>query len=330
MAVAEKTTAVEAAPRHPRQVLMLHSVLGALYFLVSLWLVFLGLPTLWRILDLANVFNEFLADSLLFLVTLPVIFGLFVIGKYLEGPNPIRGLRAGSFYLSASIIVFGLFITSGSPLWTVIGLALLGGSIILFFQPSFRDWLVRCEAQGWFHAVQYKANQGQRVRRATVIGVMVLVICGIVTLINHGTLKTGAGWQVAKPLATDVWAPAVDPWVVTAPFGTSKMVFMYRITLAMPVLLFGAACWFSWRLVNWPMFADFLIATEAEMNKVSWTTRKRLVQDTIVVLATVVLMTFFLFVVDMLWIKILTNPLVDVLQHDTQRARIKSQSGAQW
>ena len=32
---------------------------------------------------------------------------------------------------------------------------------------------------------------------------------------------------------------------------------------------------------------DFLIATEAEMNKVSWTTRKRLVKDTIVVLVTV-------------------------------------------
>jgi preprotein translocase SecE subunit len=158
----------------------------------------------------------------------------------------------------------------------------------------------------------------------------VLVICGIVTLVNHGTLKTGAGWLIAKPFATDVWAPAVDPWVVTAPFGTSKLVFMHRITLTMPVLLFAVACWFAWRLVNWPMFADFLIATEAEMNKVSWTTRKRLVQDTIVVLAAVVLMTVFLFVVDMLWIKILTNPLVDVLQHDTQRARIKSQSGAQW
>ena len=50
--------------------------------------------------------------------------------------------------------------------------------------------------------------------------------------------------------------------------------------------------WRAWRgMVNFPAFADFLIATEAEMNKVSWTTRKRLVQDTIVVLTTVVLMT---------------------------------------
>jgi len=86
----------------------------------------------------------------------------------------------------------------------------------------------------------------------------------------------------------------------------------------------------SWRLVNWPIFGDFLIATVAEMNKVSWTTRKRLYQDTIVVLVTVVLMTVFLFAIDVLWIKILTNPLVDVLKHDPQAAARKNQSGAQW
>src|ERR1700722_17665044 len=187
MAVAEKTNAVEVTPRNPRQVLMLHSVLGALYFLAGLWLIFMGLPTLWRIIDLANITNEFLADSLLFLVTVPAIFGLFVVARVLEGPNPIHGLRSGAFYLGACILVFGLLSASGSPLWTVIGLVLLGGSVVLFFQPKFLDWLVQVEAQGWFHAVQYKPNQGQRVRRATVVGVMVLVICGIITLINHGT-----------------------------------------------------------------------------------------------------------------------------------------------
>src|ERR1700733_3683981 len=125
MAVAEKATAVEATARNPRQVLMLHSALGALYFLASLWLVFLGLPTLWRLLDVAGIFNEFLADSLLFLLVLPTIFGLFVLGRFLEGPHPVRGLRAGSFYLSFCVIVFGLLVTSGNPLWTVIGLVLL-------------------------------------------------------------------------------------------------------------------------------------------------------------------------------------------------------------
>jgi preprotein translocase SecE subunit len=212
----------------------------------------------------------------------------------------------------------------------MIGLALLAGSVILFFQPRFLDWLVHAEAQGWFHAVPYKPNQGLRVRRATVIGAVVLVIFGIIALINHGTLRTGSGWLIAKPFANDVWQAATDPWVVTAPFGTTKYIFLYHISLVLPVLIFFASLWFAWRLVNWPTFADFLIATEAEMNKVSWTTRKRLYQDTIVVLSTVLLLTVFLFLIDILWIKILTSPIVDVLKHDPQAARTKSQSGAQW
>ncbi|HYV35222.1 MAG TPA: preprotein translocase subunit SecE [Gemmataceae bacterium] len=330
MAVAEKTTADQITARDPRQVLMIHSALGALYVLAGLWLVFLGLPTLWRIIDLAGMSNEFLADSLLFLVALPTIFGLFVLGRFLEGPNPVRGLRAGVFYLCFSVIVFGLIIASGSNLWSVIGLVLLAGSIVFFLQPKCSEWMVRWEENGWFHAVSFKPNQGLRVRRSTVIAVMVLVLCGIYTLIQHNMLRTGAAWRVAKPFAEDVWQEATNPLVVTIPFGTAQMVFMYQITLTIPVLILIVCGWLAWRLVNWPTFADFLIATEAEMNKVSWTTRKRLYQDTVVVLTTVVLFTIFLFVIDILWIKILTNPIVDVLKHDPQAAARKNQSGAQW
>jgi preprotein translocase SecE subunit len=90
------------------------------------------------------------------------------------------------------------------------------------------------------------------------------------------------------------------------------------------------AGWISWRIVNWPVFADFLIATEAEMNKVSWTTRKRLYQDTIVVLVTVVLFTLFLFVVDILWIKILSNPVLRVLDINPLEERAKQNAPTQW
>jgi preprotein translocase subunit SecE len=70
----------------------------------------------------------------------------------------------------------------------------------------------------------------------------------------------------------------------------------------------GFAIVFGWiilRILHFPPFADFLIATEAEMNKVSWTTKDDLVRATTVVLATVVLMALFLFVVDRLWLFIL-------------------------
>ena len=49
-------------------------------------------------------------------------------------------------------------------------------------------------------------------------------------------------------------------------------------------MLLAACVWVSYRLVNVPGFADFLIAVEAEMNKVSWPTRTELFRSSIVVL----------------------------------------------
>jgi preprotein translocase SecE subunit len=327
MAVAEKT-ATETVARDPRQQMLQHGAVAALYVLASLWLIFVGLPALWRILDLTAVFNEFLADSLLILVTLPAAAGLLLLALNLEGPHPVKGLRAAAAYLVFSVIFSGLLITAPEMLWTVIGLVLLGAAIFLYFQPAVGAWLVRVEEQGWFHGNAFKPNQGLRVRRATVAGFMVLVFCGIITLINHGTLRTGT-FLINRPFGTTS-AEAPNPWIVNIPFIDLPVVFMFMITLTVPIVLMIGAGWFAWRLVNWPTFADFLIATEAEMNKVSWTTRKRLYQDTIVVLVTVVLFTVFLFVVDILWIKILTNPIVPVLKHDTREAMQKNQAGAQW
>jgi preprotein translocase SecE subunit len=89
-------------------------------------------------------------------------------------------------------------------------------------------------------------------------------------------------------------------------------VLLPHVAYTLPVLLAALALWFAWRGANVPAFADFLIATEAELNKVSWTTRKRLWQDTIVVLVTVILMAFALFAADMVWSKVLT--MIGVLQ----------------
>src|SRR4029079_17751124 len=63
--------------------------------------------------------------------------------------------------------------------------------------------------------------------------------------------------------------------------------------------------WCIFRLVQYPPFVEFLIATEAEMNKVSWTSRDDLYRATTVVLTTVVLMSVFLFGVDFLWSNLL-------------------------
>src|SRR5262249_19126833 len=90
-----------------------------------------------------------------------------------------------------------------------------------------------------------------------------------------------------------------DPSTAGVTYATIPLLPHVRFSLLL--LLAALALWLAWRVVNVPAFADFLVATEAELNKVSWTTRRRLIQDTIVVLVTVILFTVFLFVVDVAW-----------------------------
>jgi preprotein translocase subunit SecE len=59
--------------------------------------------------------------------------------------------------------------------------------------------------------------------------------------------------------------------------------------------------WFAYRIVNYSRFADFLIAVEAEMNKVSWPTRPELIRAVAVVLFTVAFLSVVLFGYDLVW-----------------------------
>lgn len=70
--------------------------------------------------------------------------------------------------------------------------------------------------------------------------------------------------------------------------------------------------WIVFRVVHFPPFAEFLIATEAEMNKVSWTSKDDLYRATTVVLTTVLILAVFLFVVDWIWLFVLRH--IGVLQ----------------
>jgi len=68
-----------------------------------------------------------------------------------------------------------------------------------------------------------------------------------------------------------------------------------------PGLLLAACVWASYRLVNVPAFADFLVAVEAEMNKVSWPTRLELFRSSIVVLVLIISLTILLAGFDVFW-----------------------------
>ncbi len=65
--------------------------------------------------------------------------------------------------------------------------------------------------------------------------------------------------------------------------------------------LLVASFWFSYRIVHWFKFAEFLIAVQNEMAKVSWPKRPELVRSSFVVILTMFLLTAALFGYDLVW-----------------------------
>jgi preprotein translocase subunit SecE len=65
--------------------------------------------------------------------------------------------------------------------------------------------------------------------------------------------------------------------------------------------------WTCYRVVNMPRFADFLIAVEAEMNKVSWPSKGELFRSSMVVIITMFGLAATLYFYDLLWQLLLTR-----------------------
>jgi preprotein translocase subunit SecE len=74
----------------------------------------------------------------------------------------------------------------------------------------------------------------------------------------------------------------------------------------LPGILLVVGAWASFRLVNYPRFADFLIAVEAEMNKVSWPSRGELARSSFVVIFVIFALALVLFGYDLLWDRVFT------------------------
>lgn len=68
------------------------------------------------------------------------------------------------------------------------------------------------------------------------------------------------------------------------------------------LILFSAiGLWFAFRVVNYSVFSDFLIAVEAEMNKVSWPTKSQLWNASLVVMFVIFAMAALLYAFDIIW-----------------------------
>ncbi len=66
-----------------------------------------------------------------------------------------------------------------------------------------------------------------------------------------------------------------------------------------PVAIFAGISLLTFWIVNRPRSADFMIATEGEMKKVSWSSRKEIIGGTKVVIATTFILAIMLLAVDM-------------------------------
>jgi preprotein translocase subunit SecE len=122
--------------------------------------------------------------------------------------------------------------------------------------------------QELLHAAIYKRSQGRITRQVTWFALAAAVALGF--------------WRLSQT--------AIEQWEWHPSLG-----------LGIPTVLAALGCWVAFRLVNFPRFADFLIAVEAEMNKVSWPTRGELVRSSLVVLFTIFALAVVLFGFDFIW-----------------------------
>ncbi len=76
-----------------------------------------------------------------------------------------------------------------------------------------------------------------------------------------------------------------------------------------PLALLVVGFWAGYRAVNFPKFADFLIAVEAEMNKVSWPSKGELIRSSIVVIFVIFMLAIVLFGYDVFWQYLFKNVL---------------------
>lgn len=85
-----------------------------------------------------------------------------------------------------------------------------------------------------------------------------------------------------------------------------------RYIVPSAVVLIGL--WVSFRIVNFPKFADFLISVEGEMNKVSWPSRAELIRSSLVVILVIVMLATVLFCFDVFWQFIFGDRVLGVLK----------------
>jgi preprotein translocase SecE subunit len=313
MATAVQPNSTEPQAPNPRTRLAFVSVLGALFVLAGIGVAAYLVPQLWKdtVTPALGQGASFVDVTLRLLTQLAVAAAIIWLGTRLAGDNPPKGLRGGIFLVIATAVTI-FFLTRAVWLNTAdlqIASVVTGGvlAVLLFFGYRFLvsqrgvQYMHALEEQGWFSAFSHKRSQGVRARRYTLLGILIVGWTGVWAIVSQEPFGRG-------------------DWNLEVPFTDKTVTVLSDIEYTIPLLLAALTFWIAWRAVNLPTFADFLIATEAEMNKVSWSSKRRLLQDTIVVLVTVVLLTLFLLVVDIFWGWLLSLRPIGVLPPRTHQS----------
>jgi preprotein translocase subunit SecE len=132
-----------------------------------------------------------------------------------------------------------------------------------------------------FQSGLYKRSQGRIARQLTFAGLAIGVAVGC--------------WSLAVSLRTWGWS---RDWAGSMGISVDVLGTIVGIAVCIPLV------WICYRVVNIPRFADFLIAVEAEMNKVSWPSKTELIRASMVVLFVVFLLSAVLFLYDFFWVSI--------------------------
>src|SRR4051812_2648380 len=114
----------------------------------------------------------------------------------------------------------------------------------------------------FFRFGRYKRSQGRIARLTTFYALVIIVVLGC--------------WRMGQY------------------YSDQAPVLHYYVPLAFLVI----GLWGSFRVVQMPSFADFLISVEGEMNKVSWPSRSELFRATLVVILVVFFLAALLFAYD--------------------------------
>jgi preprotein translocase subunit SecE len=115
----------------------------------------------------------------------------------------------------------------------------------------------------------------------------------------------GSIWVIFALAAWRWWQTAYGMEYLASLAGAeSQRAVLDVLRWVLPGIFLLAGVWIGYRIVNYPKFADFLIAVEAEMNKVMWPSQDELVRSSLVVIVLLLAFAALMFLFDLVWVQI--------------------------